>query len=405
MALSNVNIQIGQGGIGAPLPGTMHVCGIIIWADISGNVRGYPSGYGSNDYIKQYRSPEQADADGITIGDTGSPDEWADLRYHIDEFFALAPAGEVWAMIKDNTQKNFDDMLELQKEANGRIAQFGLYVANQTAFVTTVLDDAQASQQKLFGPDAPGVALVASDLSGITSGALPSNIDDLTTLTDYGVANVVGQDGANVGANLYSSLGYSLTNMGTLLGAIASAGMLVHLNLGYPRQFQMDHGAEHQVPAFGNGDLVKDYSKGQLDTLDDKHHIFMRTLTNVNGTFNNFSYTAAPRSNDLYTIERNRVMHLSYRRTKEYFQPELNAPIGLNPDGTLQGQDVDYYEDLAEEAHSGMVERGNISAVNPKVDPEQDVITNSELKLSIELLPTGVIKDFKVPVKYVTKTS
>lgn len=403
MSLSSANVNIGTGGIGAPPEGTAHKTGLIIWADITGGTRTYPSGFGSSDYIKRYRAIEDVEDDGITGESTNG---WQDLHYHLAEFFQAPGSPEIWVSIKDNSAVQFGDITELQRAANGELHQIGAYVANLETYSTQLVIDFQSALEDLFDYDAPAVGLLAADHSTTTSGDMASSLSDLTQETANLVCVTIGQDGGNTGANLFSSLGYSITDLGAKLASLASAGMAVHLNIGWPRQFQVDHGAEFQVPALANGDLTSDYTSGDLDTLDDMHYVFLRTFTSIQGTFHTYTYTAVPQTNDLFTLERNRVINLSYRRTKEYFQPDLNRPIEVNADGTLPQEVIDYFEELVQEAHGRMINRGNISEPpEVNIDPQQDVLTTQEIKIAINLLPVGVAKHYNIPLRFVAQTS
>lgn len=382
-----------------PPPGTAPTSGIIMWVDISvGGVRSYPSGYSSTDYIKMYRSILEAEDDGIT-DDSGS--EWKDLHYHIAEFFYYSPNTPLWVSIKDDDAgPTYGDVTELQKEAGGDIHQIGAFVANTTAFSTSQVVDFHSALNDLFNIDAPAIGVLAADHSGTSTGNMSSSLADLTAQTENLVGVAIGQDGGNTGANLFSNLGYSITDMGAVLGTIASQQLLVHHSIAWPRQYRVDHGAEYQVPALANGDDNTVYTTGELDTLDDKHYIFLRNFSNLAGTYHTFGYTAVPVTNDLHTIERNRVINLSYRNLKRVFQPDLNSPIEINPDGTLPDYVLEYFGDKVEEAHEGMLNRGNISFLNYNIDPTQDVLTSQTLTISVELGAVGISKFFDIPLKF-----
>ena len=118
MALNNITFNLGQGGLGRPLPGEDHISGLVFYTN--GNL---PSGFSVSNRVKQFNSLADAEAAGITGNFSDETKASAT--------FLVTAAG------------NNGDTLELKvAEPFSRVVSLGVYT--KTAAETTVANVATA---------------------------------------------------------------------------------------------------------------------------------------------------------------------------------------------------------------------------------------------------------------------
>jgi hypothetical protein len=397
MAIGKVNINRGDGGIGRKPEGNEHIVGLATWKDISGGTP-YPSNdWTTSDHIKLIRGISEAEDLGITSGST----DYDDLHYHLSELFRMNEEAEVWVGIFDNTAANMPDVKEVQYEADGDIYTMGVY-AWQDAFATTLVDNLQTELDTLESEKQPATAYLAADFSTIPAGDMDQQTD-LTTLVDQRITVVASQDGGNTGANLFSNKGYSITDLGQKLGAQSRAA--VHEDIGWVGQFRVDTGTELSIPAFANGDLIKSYTSGQLDTIHSNRYCFLRKLVNYTGTFNTEAVTATdPTQTDFFDQKNNQIADKAARLLGRRFAPYINSPLYVDPgDGTLPDEQVDFLRGIALEPLDRMEEAGNISFSDVTIDPAQDVLSTQTLTIQVDLGGVGKAHNIDIPMQFTTQ--
>ena len=88
MALPKITVNRGQGGLGRPLTSKDHISAFIM----PYNNANLPSGFATDDRIKKVFSVEEAEALGIVEGGANTAVLW----YHINQYFAKQPKGELF---------------------------------------------------------------------------------------------------------------------------------------------------------------------------------------------------------------------------------------------------------------------------------------------------------------------
>lgn len=399
MALGNVNINRGDGGIGRKPEGNEHICGLATWKDITGTGSvPYPNNdWSASDHIKLIRGISEAE----DLGITSDSSDYEDLHYHLSELFRMNEEAEVWVGIFDGTSADMADVKAIQNEADGVIYTMGVY-AWQDAFATTLVDNLQAELNDLESDKQPATAYLAADFSGVASGDMDQQ-DDLSSLVDQRVTVVASQDGGNTGANLFSSKGHSITDLGQKLGAQSRAA--VHEDIGWVGEFRVDTGTELSIPAFANGDLIKSYTSAQLDTIHDLRYCFLRKLVNYTGTFNTEAVTACdPTQTDFFDQKNNQIMDKAARLLGQRFAPYINSPLYVDPgDGTLPDEQVDFLRGIALEPLDRMEEAGNISFSDVTINPAQDVLSTQTLTIQVDLGAVGKAHDIDIPMQFTTQ--
>ena len=221
---------------------------------------------------------------------------------------------------------------------------------------------------------------------------------DLSGLASPNVSLVISQDGGNLGYQIYNATGRSISNLGAVLGLVSLAK--VSDDIAWIGQYNIAGGAENDIVIFGNGAALSAQSTSLLNTLNTYRYIFMIKKVGKAGTWVNDSHTCTTISSDYAYIENNRTINKAIRNLYIGYLDALNSPLLLNSDGTLQNTTVAYFEGLGNQSLDQMVRDTEISAKQVTVDPSQNVLTTSELAVSVDIVPVGVARNIKVKIKY-----
>ena len=388
MALNSIVFNRNKSGLGGPLLNNDHISGLVFYRSSE------PTGFSTTNIQKVF-SLEQAEDLGIT------KDLTEDLHYHVSEFFEKQPKGELYIGIFDEpgATPDFSEVETIQEFANGEIRQLGIWLDDTVTDAAKMLTRVAAIQAKvniLKANDMPLNVIFAPDIHGQTLVSLP----DLRTGTSNNVSVTIGQSGNGEGKTLYTSEAKSITDLGAKLGAVSFSK--VHESISYVEKFPMvTASGEFAEPAFSNGDFVKNTPKAQIEALDGLGYIFLVNFVGYSGTFNNDSYTATAANDDLFTIERNRTIDKAVRRTRQLLLPKLGSPLYVNPDGTLTLDTIATFKGLCDQGLKQMEADGELSASATIINPEQNVVSTSELVVSLELVPVNVARSIIVNVGFV----
>jgi hypothetical protein len=316
------------------------------------------------------------------------------LHYHISEAFRINPAIILYVMIAEvpAVAYNFNELVTLCDYAEGKIKSIGVYV-NSIAFTTnhvsaiqTVVNTIQSNNMPLW------CVFFAGDISAIAD---ITTLPDLRALAAPNVSVVIGQDGGAAGAVLFTAVGKTISCLGAVLGAKSLA--MVHENIAWPEKFKMS-AVELDIPALGNGNLVKD-KLAAMATLDSKGYIFLRKHFGLPGTYLNDSHTAVAATNDFAYQESNSTIGKAIYGVRTRLLPKLNSPLTIDPDsGKLSQDTIKYFEELAGQSLEEMQRNGELSGYAVSIDPNQNVVSTSELVIVIRLLVRGVARIIKVKI-------
>ena len=385
MALNDVTFIKGKGGLGRPLAGEDHISGLVFYLT-DGNL---PSGFLTTDRIKQVFSISDAETLGITEGSATNGTLW----YHINEYFRLAPQGQLFIGIYDSVAIDYSVIELVQNFADGKIRQMGVY--DLTAFVTGTVGSLQTSATALEVAHKPLNVIYAGDISGTAD---LSTLADLTTLNAKNVSVTIGEDGANTGAALAVSESTSITNLGAALGAVALAK--VNESTEWIEKFNFTDGNEFNVPAFANGDLVKTKADSFLSALKDKGYMFMRKPVGLAGTYEQNGATSISATSDYAKIESNRTIDKATRGVRAFMLPNIAAPVFVSADGSLTEATIAKFKNDGARALEQMERDEEISAFKVVIDPTQDVLSTSKLVITILIIPVGVARQIEINIGF-----
>lgn len=386
MALNAITFNKGKGGLGRPLPGEDHYSGLVFYSAT------LPAGFGTSDRIKVVYSVAEAEALGIAKGSS----TFGVFHYHISEYFRINPKGVLYISINavPGGSYDFTEVKTLQYFANGKLRQAGVFVTS-VAYATSQVTTLQGIYTALLAEKMPVQLFYQADISATTD---ITTLADLASLTAENVTVLIGQDGAGEGSNLYVSTAKTVGIIGATLGAVSYAR--VHESIAWVAKFNMA-AVELDTLAFGNGQLYRALTSGQIGGLHDKHYLFLLKHSSYSGSFFNDSWTACPNTSDYCTIENGRTIDKLIRGVYANTLPFLNAPLYVNDDGTLSEDTIKYIESLANKTPEQMAKDGELSGVAVVIDPTQDVLGTSKVVMAINGLPVGVARNLEVNVGYV----
>ena len=318
--------------------------------------------------------------------------------YHISEFFRMQPKGILFVgCFAVPGVYTFQEITTIQNFSNGTIRQVGLLKDPSSPFTIGDLTMIDTVCKSLDDQHKPISALYAADLSAITDISL---LPDLTLLTANKVSVVIGQDGGGVGNDLFLSSGKSITNLGTLLGTVALSK--VSESVAWVGQFNISNGRECEVLGFANGQLFSGTSvtDGLLQALDNKRYIFLRKYVGAGGSYFNGGHASVSVSSDYAYIENNRTIDKAIRGIYASLLPSLNSPLSLNADGSLRDTTTAYLESQAGVNLDQMVRDGELSAHAVTINPNQNVLTTSQIIIAVTLVINGVARQILVPIGF-----
>lgn len=316
--------------------------------------------------------------------------------YHINEYFRIQPKGELYVgMYEQESSYVFADITTMQNFAVGAIKQIGIYQKN-VAFATGQCTALQAIATANADVYKPLQMIYGAEISGTASVAL---LTDLTSLTAPNVSVCIAQDGYAAGYKLWKATGKSIGCVGAMLGAVSLAA--VSDSIAWVNKFQMSNGTELDTIAFANGQLYKDLSDGQFQSLHNYAYTFLLKQIGLTGSYWSDSTTAVTPTSDYSTIENNRVYQKITRVLRTALLPSLSSPLKVNADGTLTAATIGYFETLCQTPITQMEADNELSAHKVIINPNQDVLATSTLEITLKAVPLGVARIIKVNVGFV----
>lgn len=316
--------------------------------------------------------------------------------YHISEFFRINPKGKLWVGFFGSPSANFSEVTDMQNNANGEIRQMGVFKDGTWAQADTTLLNTIAQTNK--GLAQPLVITYAGNLQATTD---ITTISDMSSLSNINVSTCLGQDGAGWGNFIYKTYGAvikSITCLGAQIGAHSLQPVSHSIGEG---TLNLSSGVELETPAFCNGQLVSAISDTALDSIDSKRHTFLLRYRNYSGTYFNGGHQCVAVSSDYAYSENNRVIHKAERLLYASFIPYINSQIQINPStGRLSDASVALFESVGQTALDSMVSDGDLSGAKITVNPAQNVLSSSKIKVAAALVINGTARNIEIPIGF-----
>jgi len=324
---------------------------------------------------------------------------------HINEFFRVNPDGDLHVLVVDKTVEistmvdplNAGYAKKLLIEAEGKIKQLGVsfdVTLEDIGFVdlTIAIAKAQALVDSEYTLHRP----VEVILEG--SGFDQTTPLDFRSLNSKGVSVMVGQSLEVANREIESVKYYQkYAAIGTALGAISKAA--VNQNIAWVEKFNLYGGSLLSVGI--SGVAINSVSDSTLETMNDTGAIFFKTHIGRSGIYFNDSHTCIAITDDYAYIENNRTIHKAVRAIRSILLPRLNSPVLVDSDtGKLSPEVIKSYENDGRRALESMLKNDEISALDVFVDPDQNILSTSDLKVQFSLVPTGTARQISVTIGF-----
>lgn len=384
--MKKINIERTNGNVPKALAGEDHISGYIAY------LAALPEAF-ATDNIHAISSIERAEDLGI-IADAETL-EIKILHYQLSEIFRINPSISLYVglFLKPAAAAyTFAEIKKLQNFASGRIRQIAVYagdVALSADEVTLLVGVANT----LEAENAPLSVIYAPKITAVT--ALPP----ISGVGKCRISVVIGQAGSGLGNDLYVDAlnvdTHSVSMLGVVLGLVSLAA--VHECIGWVGKYPT--GVD--LPAFGDGTLLRDLDSAVIVGLDAQRYLFAVTYSGIGGSFMNDSHTLDEAISDYAMIENVRTMDKGIRGIRTYLLPELGSSVYIDPTtGKLQVYTVEHLKSVANKALEDMEKRGELSGYAVEIDAEQNVASSSEIEIIISKVGVGVARKFRVKIGF-----
>lgn len=326
---------------------------------------------------------------------------------HINDFFRINPNGTLYVVIARIAPYPFADSIAsgvnlLMQASNGEIRQIacaynGEIPADDTLALSAITA-AQTAATASYNNDCP--------VHMICEGNFGLSYPDLRTLNSKNVSvvaaqnlEVVNYDNGGVGvisANVAKPW-RTHTAIGLVLGAVSLSA--VNESIAWVDKFNMLGGTLTQAAVAGVSLATQ---ATLLNTLDGYGYITLRTYNGYPGIYFNGSHTATAITSDFANIQNNRTIDKAIRLIRLALLPYLNSPINVDPTtGQLSPAVVKNFEIVGRRSLDEMDQSEEFSSAIVTVDPSQNILSTSELVLSLDITPTGTAESIVVNVGFV----
>ena len=371
-------------------------------------------------------SPEEAESYGIT-SDYDSTNKVRVYR-HISEFFRIAGKGtKLYIMLY--TGKPTDALTnaiyaqKLLSEAKGEIKQLAVAYNPAAAYTPVMVDgletdvrEAIAKAQELYAwawnLDMPlQIVLEGRGLNAATA-AEALNLRNITAgagiLEAFKVSLCVAQDWDY--AETQDAIGKKMADVGTMLGSISY--MQVNHNIGEVENMNLtDALYKKWISAGFSNHKTASEMQSQWSAYDDKGYIFPIFYAGQAGFYWNGDHTCThvkiDEQNNVneHCIAFGRTHDKAVRLLKTQLLPKVkstqpvDAKTGLLPIGVVK-----YFEKIGDAAFDKMLKNAEITYGKTYVDKNSNLLTPPhELKVSFEVVPTGIVGVIRGTINLKTK--
>lgn len=399
--MGKVQFNVGEGGLGRDLPTKDNYSGLIF------DNAAAPSGM-TLDVPAKVRTLKDAEDLGVTVA------AFPVAHYQISEFFRIAQKisglaqGHLWLMFFDGGLEsvNYDgtQLKTVQDAAEGEIRRIGVFLTGN--FVSTFVTDSQTEAESLSTENKPLSVLLNADFSAITLATLA----DMRALASPRVSVNLGMDKGGTGGALYTSEGYSVTNLGAALAAKAFGE--THENIGWIGKFDLSSADELNTIQFATGEDFEGQSQTTLDDVTTKGYIYLKKEVGISGTFTQDTPTATLITSDFAYWENQETIDKAVRAVRAKLLPLVNSPLYVATDtGKLAESTIQVFkteafaalDQLAVDGNISTKESGELDENSVLIDPDQDVLATSEIVVTVQIVPVGVARVITVNIGFTTQ--
>ncbi len=341
------------------------------------------------DKVERLASLEDAEALGIT---EANDVDGQSAYYQVQQFFRLNPSGDLYVMktVATSYEAIVEKAKDMQEKANGNIRQMAIIYSGATTFAQTQTAVATAQEQAALAYADYMPFEVILEGKGFDASTAPS----MAGLNAENVSVVVAMD-VEKATSLTNPTYKNTAAVGLALGAISKAK--VSENIAWIEKFNLT-GDGFAKAGFVGGEEIK--TLGTLSDLNEKRYIFARTHTGLPGVYFNDSSTCTTGTSDFAYVENNRTINKATRLLRTALLPKLASPVLVDIDGKLPQSVSKSFEGLCRSALEAMVANQEVSAFDVYVDPKQNILATSELKVKAEITPIGTARKIMVDLGF-----
>lgn len=387
--MQSIKFQRTNGNIPKTLAGQDHISGFVAY------VTTLPTGFSESARIQPCSSIETAEKLGIT-NDEGAAWEIRLLHYHLSEVYRLNPGISLYVgLFAKPTGSNytFSEIKTMQNYAGGALRQVAVWCGHKelTAGDLTALQGIATYLQEYDRPLSIGYAPKVTAVTSMTA--------SLAGAGKCNVSVIIGQAGKGVGADLYADAANtgksSVSGVGVWLGITSKAA--VHQSIASVENFPT--GVD--LPAFGDGTLLRDLDTAIVESLDTSRFLFFVTYDGFADSYFNDSHTMDDATSDYAMIENVRTMDKAVRGIRKALLPKLGGTLYVDAEtGQLASYEVEYLTTIANKPLEDMQKAGELSGLKVEIDPNQDVLSTSELEFVITQVGVGVLRRIKCKIGF-----
>lgn len=142
--------------------------------------------------------------------------------------------------------------------------------------------------------------------------------------------------------------------------------------------------------------------RSDMETLHDAGFLTFHSRPGTAGYY--FGRDNMCTADDFRILAHGRITDKAQRIAAAAYAPYVEHFVRLNPDGSINENDASYLEKVAEQAIRAAMGT-QISDVKVVIDPAQNIVNNSTLRIEIKVLPLGYLTWISVALGLTTQTA
>lgn len=362
---------------------------------------------------------QPSDADALGFNAAYDANNKVLVRYHIDEFFALNPAGTLWIMIVAQTttmaqmcDKSLPYVQKLVSDSGNKVKIIGCVRNPAVGYTATITDGVDAdvlnaipkAQQLMDDWASRNILIDNIVIEGRELSAVAADWKDFRTMAAPGV-HVCGMQDKDV-ANLdalyakHAAVGTSLGGLGVRrveedLGSVNSENNPVKGTENFPIN---DAATGRWLnPALSSGILTKDLTEPEVTALKAQAIIFADSYPDYDGVYFSGSPTCTDIGSDFAFGVATRVWNKAGRIVIKKLTPKINSKVET-ADGKIKATTLAGWEADVKDGANGLtslVSNGHATNVDLTISPDQDALADSEVEVDIAVTPFAYARTVK----------
>lgn len=384
MGLPNVNIKVGNGGLGRINPSSDNVAGIILTGTAVA---------GKLELNKVYQLSSTRDL--VTLGITTENNPF--LEKELKAFFGETGDGAELYLIVVSQATTLTTMCDLTEDspirklidyAGGRIRLVGinkLPPADYEADVTQGID---------------GDAITAADAAQKIAESYAKQIKPFRLFLAAPGFKSDAEHRYQPRQGSYNRVAFVLASDDTT-NKTAAVGLTLGRAASIESQQSIGRvkdGAVATVLYLTNGKSYLEVA-GIADSLHDAGYIIPRGYPTKNGAYFNGNPTAAPITDDYSEIHFGRIMDKAVVIAYDTYISEILENIKIETDGTLSaGACISFSSMLENALTAGLGEQ--VSSVEVSIDTKQNILSTGTLEINCKIVPLGTLENIDVNMSF-----